>query len=178
MEAAEQSGDPAATGKAIGDMLGALSGANGTSIPAQDMKALMPATLTGMPRQSIDTHSSGTVGLGGSGVRASYAAGDKRVELSITDAGSVGRTLMNLAGIAAIGESETNTTIEKIYKQGGRTIQETSRKDGSRSEVKVVFGNGIMVEATGQHMDINTLRKMLDEVDLSKIESIKRPEKS
>ena len=43
MEAAQKSGDSAAAGKAMGEMMGAIPAAR-TPIAAQDLKALLPET--------------------------------------------------------------------------------------------------------------------------------------
>jgi hypothetical protein len=181
MEAAQQSGDPAAAGKAMSEMLGALggvAGAGGALIPAQDLKALLPATLAGMPRQSTEAHSGQAMGIGGSTARASYSAGDKRVQFTITDMGGIGAFAM-VAGFAQVtGESETDSKLEKTYKQGARTVHEEFRKDGSQGDVTIFLGNGVMVEAAGQHMEPAALRKALEEADLGRIESIKRTDKS
>lgn len=174
MEAAQQSGDAAAAGNAMGDVLGALAGAGGTPIAAQDLKALLPATLLGLPRQSYEARSGQAMGIGGSGARASYGAGAERVDLTITDMGGIGAFAM-VAGFASVtGESESDVSVEKTYKQGARTVHEEYRKDGSRADVTVFLGNGIMVSAEGQRVDAAALRRALDEADLGKIESMKR----
>jgi hypothetical protein len=176
MEAAQQSGDGEAAGKAMGEMLGALGG--GTAIAAQDLKALLPATLAGMPRESFEVQSGQAMGMVGSGARATYAAGDKRLEFKITDMGGMG-AFATMAGFAQVNsESETDTKLEKTYKQGGRTVHEEAQKDGSHAEVTVFLGNGVMVEASGERMDLPALHKALDEARLGTIESIKRAAKS
>ncbi|HEY0856689.1 MAG TPA: YIP1 family protein [Albitalea sp.] len=176
MEAAQRSGDGDAAGKALGEMLGALGG--GAVIPAQDLKALLPATLAGMPRESFDVQSGQAMGLGGSGARATYAAGGRRVDFRITDMGGMG-AFAAVAGFAQVtSESESDTKVEKTYKQGARTVHEEASKDGSRAEVTVFLGNGVMVEASGRHMDVAALHKALDEAGLAKIESIKRADRS
>ena len=62
------------------------------------------------------------MGVGGSSAKARYAAGSQSVQLSITDLGG-------MAGLAAMAgwanmtvDRETDTEIEKVYKQGNRTI--------------------------------------------------------
>lgn len=176
MEAAQKSGDSEAAGKAMGEMLGALGG--GAAIPAQDLKALLPATLAGMPRESFEVQSGQAMGLGGSGARATYAADGRRVDFKITDMGGMG-AFAAVAGFAQVSsESENDTKTEKTYKRGNRTVHEEAHKDGSRAEVAVFLGNGVMVEASGEHMDLQALHKALDEANLGKIESIKRADKS
>ncbi len=176
VEAAQKSGDSEAAGKAMGEMLGALGG--GAAIPAQDLKALLPATLAGMPRESFEVQSGKAMGLGGSGARATYAADGRRVDFKITDMGGMG-AFAAVAGFAQVSsESENDTKTEKTYKRGNRTVHEEAHKDGSRAEVTVFLGNGVMVEASGEHMDLQALHKALDEANLGKIESIKRADKS
>lgn len=174
MEAAQQSGDPAAAGKAMGEVLGALAGGGGTPIAAQDLKALLPATLLGLPRQSYEARSGQAMGIGGSGARASYGSGAERVDLTITDMGGIGAFAM-VAGFASVtGESESDGKVEKTYKQGARTVHEEYRKDGSHADVTVFLGNGIMVSAVGQRLDPAALKRALDEVDLAKVEGMRR----
>jgi hypothetical protein len=162
----------------MGEVLGALAGGGGTPMAAQDLKALLPATLLGLPRQSYEARSGQAMGIGGSGARASYGAGAERVELSITDMGGIGAFAMvaNFASVA--GESESDVRIEKTYKQGARTVHEEYRKDGSHAEVTMFLGNGIMVSAIGQRLDAAALKRALDEAGVDRIESLKRAGKS
>ena len=178
MEAAQQSGDSAAAGKAMGEVLGALAGGGGTPMATQDLKAMLPATLLGLPRQSYEARSGQAMGIGGSGARASYGAGAEKVELAITDMGGIGAFAM-VAGFASVsGESESDGKVEKTYRQGARTVHEEYRKDGSHADVTVFLGNGIMVSAVGQRVDTAALKRALDEAGLDRIESVKRAGKS
>lgn len=177
MEAAQKSGDTAAAGKAMGDILGAMSGAGGAPLPAADLKALLPETIGDLKRESIESQGGQAMGIAGSSAKASYVAGEKRVELTITDLGG-------MAGMAAIAgwanvtsDRETPDKIEKTYKQGQRTIKEETRKDGSSSELTVLLANGVMVEADAQRVDAATLKGIVDGVGLDKLEAMKRATK-
>lgn len=177
MEAAQKSGDGAAVGKAMSDMMGAMTGVAGTPIPAQELKALLPESLGDLKRESYEAQGGEAMGVAGSSAKASYGAGDKKVQLSVTDMGG-------LAGLAALAgwanmtvDRETNDQIEKVYKQGARTVREEYRKDGSRSEVTVILGNGVLVEAKGSGVDPAVLKKVIEGVDLGKIEAMKRATK-
>jgi hypothetical protein len=180
MEAAQQSGDGAAAGKAMGEMMsaaGAMAGGGGVPIPAQDLKALLPETIGDLKRESYEAQGGQAMGFAGSSAKGSYAAGDRRVNLSITDAGG-------LAGLAALAgwanmtvDRETNTEIEKVYKQGSRTVREEFRKDGSHGEVTVILGNGVIVEADGDQVDLAGLKKIVEGIDLGKLEGMQRPAK-
>jgi hypothetical protein len=74
-------------------------------------------------------------------------------------------------------DKETDGKVEKIYKEGARTVHEEYQKDGSQGEVTVLLANGVIVEAEGSQVDIATLRKTLAGLDLGRIEAMKRPAK-
>jgi len=175
MDAAQKSGDSAAAGKAMGDILGAVTGSgNAAPIPAADLKAMLPESIGDMQRTSIEAQGGEAMGIAGSGAKASYAAGDKRAELSITDAGG-------LAGLAAMAgwahmtmDKETDGKVEKVYKDGGRTIHEEYRKDGSHGEMAVILANGVVVAAEGSRVDMATLKALVQGIDLAKLEATKR----
>jgi hypothetical protein len=178
MEAAQKSGDPAATGKALSEAMGALSGTSGEPIPPQDLKALLPENLGELKRDSVEAQSNQAMGIAGSSAKASYKADDKRVRLSITDIGGLGG-LASIAGWASSTlDRETSEKVERVYKQGERTVREEFRKDGSRGEYAVILTNGVVVEANGQRVDLATLKAIVEGIDLGKIEALKRPAKS
>ena len=178
MDAAQKSGDPASAGAALGDMLGALTGAGGSPIPVQDLKAQLPDTLGALKRESFETSGGQAMGIAGSVAKAGYVAGQQRAELTITDMGGLG----GLASVATWAnvtvDKETPDGIEKTYKDGGRTIHEEYRKDGSHAEYTVILKNGVIVETTGDRIDGATLKSMASGVNLDAIEAMKRPAKS
>ena len=180
MEEAQKSGDSAAAGKAMGDVMsamGGMAGGSGVPIPAQELKALLPEAIGDLKRDSYEAQGGQAMGIAGSSAKGSYVAGDQHVRLSITDAGG-------LAGLAALAgwanmtvDRETNTGIEKVYKQGNRTVREEYRKDGSHGEVTVILSNGVIVEAEGDKVDLASLKKIVEGVNLSKLEAMQRPAK-
>ena len=175
MESAQQSGDSAATGKAMGDILGAVTGAgNAAPIAPAELKAMLPDSIGEMTRTSIEAQGGEAMGIAGSGAKASYAAGERRVELSITDTGGLAG-LATMAGWANMTmDKETNGQVEKVYKEGGRTVHEDYRKDGSRGEMAVILANGVIVAAEGSRVDMATLKGIVQGVDLAKLEAVKR----
>ena len=178
MEAAQKSGDPAAAGKALSEAMGALSGTSGEPIAPQDLKALLPDSLGDLKRDSVEAQGNQAMGIAGSSAKATYAGGDKKVRLSITDIGGLGG-LASLAGWAnQTLDRETADKVERVYKQGNRTVREESRKDGSRGEYAVILSNGVVVEANGQRVEMAALKAIVEGVDLGKLEALKRPAKS
>lgn len=174
MEQAQASGDTAAAGKAMGEMMGAMTGAGGTPIPAQQLKALLPESLGDLKRESYEAQSNEAMGIAGSTAKAVYAAGDRRITLSLIDMGGFGG-LAALAGWANMTvDKETDGQVEKVYKQGKRTVREEYRKDGSHAEVMVILENGVMVEANGEKVDAKTLKAVVEAIGLDKMEAMKR----
>ncbi|WOB08308.1 Yip1 family protein [Piscinibacter gummiphilus] len=178
MEAAQKSGDSAAAGKAMSEMVGAMAGATGEALPPQELKALLPESLGSLRRDSIEAQSNQAMGVAGSSAKARYTDGSQRVDLSITDLGG-------MAGIAALAgwagttlDKETDTAIERVYKQGNRTVREKHRKDGSHGEVTVLLANGVVVEADGRKVEPAALKAIVEGLDLARLESMKRPAKS
>jgi len=178
MESAQKSGDNAAAGKAMGEMLGAMTGSGSTTpIDSAALKALLPESLGDLKRSGIEAQSGQAMGIGGSSAKAGYTAGDKRVELSITDTGGLAG-LATMAGWANMTmDKETDGKIEKVYKDGARTVREDYRKDGSSGEMTVILANGVIVEADGTNVDIGTLKTVMGAIDIGKIEALKRATK-
>ena len=178
MEAAQKSGDPASATAALGDVMGALTGAGGAPIPVADLKAQLPETLGALKRESFETNGGSAMGISSSVAKAGYVAGDQRAQLTITDLGGLG----GLASVATWAnvtvDKETPDAIEKTYKDSGRTIHEEYRKDGSHAQVTVILKNGVIVETDGDKIDGPTLKSMASGVNLDAIEAMKRPAKS
>jgi Yip1 domain len=175
IESAQSSGDTAAAGKAMGDILGAVTGGgNAAPIASADLKAMLPEAIGDMKRSGVEAQTSGAMGISASTAKASYGADDRRVELSIIDGGG-------LAGLAALAgwanltmDQESDGKVEKVYKDGARTIHEEYRKDASHGEMTVVLANGVIVSAEGSHVDMATLKDAVASVGLAKIEATKR----
>lgn len=175
LEEAGKRGDGQAAGKALGEMMGAAGG--GQPLPPADLKALLPESVGELARQSFEAQGGAAMGIASSSARGRYGAGDRSVELTITDMGS-------MAGLAALAgwanmtvDRETDTEIEKVYKQGQRTVREAYRKDGRSGEMTVVLANGVVVEAKGRGVDPALLKQVVEGIDLGRLETMPRPAK-
>ena len=178
MEAAQKSGDPASAGAALGEMMGALTGTGGTPIPVADLKAQLPDALGALKRESFETSGGQAMGISASVAKATYAGGDQHAQLSISDMGGLGGLASVAAWANVTSDKETPDAIEKTYKDGGRTVHEEYRKDGSHSEYTVILKNGVIVETSGDRVDGATLKSMASAINLDALEGMKRPAKS
>ena len=177
MESAQKSNDPAAAGKAMGEMMGAMTGGSATPIASADLKTLLPESVGDLKRTGIEASQGSAMGIAGSSAKATYSAGERQLDLSITDTGGLAG-LATMAGWANMTmDKETDGKVEKVYKDGARTVHEEYQKDGSQGEVTVILSNGVIVEANGSKVDAETMKKVLAGLDLARIEAMKRPAK-
>jgi hypothetical protein len=170
---AQKSGDTAAAGQAAATALTAMAGAGGRqAVAAADLKALLPETIAGLKRESAEAQSNAAMGIASSVAKATYRGGDKHIELTVTDTGGLAG-LMSMAGWANMTtDRDSDGEVEKIYKQGQRTVREQYRKDGSHGEYMVLLPNGMMVEANGERVDPGQIKKAVEGVDLAKLEAM------
>ena len=56
-------------------------------------------------------------------------------------------------------------------------MREQYHKDGSHGEFTVVLGNGVVLEANGERIDMPSLKRVVASVDLGRIEALKRAAK-
>ena len=175
MESAQKSGDSAAAGKAAGDILGAAMGSGKVEpIPAGELKAMLPESIGELKRSAIEAQGGEAMGFAGSGAKASYVAGDRRAELAIADTAGLAGLATMAAWANMTVDKETDGKVEKVYKDGARTVHEEYHKDGSRGELAVILANGVIVSAEGEKVDMATLKTMVQSVDLAKLEATKR----
>jgi hypothetical protein len=109
--------------------------------------------------------------------KAAYAAGEKRVDLTVTDLGGLGGMASMASWANVTSDKETATEVEKTYKAGNRTVMEKQQKDGSRGEYTVLLANGVVVESRGEKVDVAALKGIVDGMDLGKVEALKRAAK-
>lgn len=178
MESAQASGDTAAAGKAAADIMGAMTGSTGAPFSSQVLKSWLPEKLGGLTRADFEVQSGAAMGMAGSSARATYTGGDQQIRLSITDIGGLGG-LMGMAAWAGVTvDKESDGSIEKVYKQGKRTLREQYRKNGSQAEFTVVLENGLIVELAADNSSIDKVKQAMSDMDLAKMEGAQRPPKS
>ncbi len=178
MESAQASGDTAAAGKAAADVMGAMMGGTGVPFASQDLKSWLPEKLGGLARETFEVQSGAAMGIAGSSARAAYTGGDQRLQLSITDIGGMGGLMGFAAWANMTVDKETNDSVEKVYKQGKRTVRESYRKDGSHAELTTVLENGLIVELKADQGSIDKVKQAMSGIELGKMESAQRPAKS
>ena len=179
MEEAQKSQDPAAIAAATGNAAQAAAGmlGGGQAIAAQSLKAALPEKLSGLPRTGFDVQDGAALGLPTSQASAQYSGDDKQVRLEIIDMGGMGQMALIAMGLTQ-SEKEDQTSAEKTWQEGGRTLQQRYQKNGSHAEFKTILKNGLVVSIEGDNMGVKDLRGFLSQVDLNALEGLQRKGKS
>jgi len=76
------------------------------------------------------------------------------------------------------GEKEDQTSAEKTWQEGGRTLHQRYDKDGSHAEFKTILNNGLVVSIEGDKIGVKELRGLMSQVDLNGLEGLQRKGKS
>jgi hypothetical protein len=155
--------------------MGALAGSGGAveALPADTLKAFVPATLGGLPRSSISAERNAMLGMQVATAQARYGEGDRRVELEIVDSGGAAG-LMALAGWANIEQSkEEGSRTERTGRENGRMVHEVWDGEAKRGEYSLVLGNRFLVKVEGQAGALADLRAAAGEVDLARLEGLR-----
>ncbi len=143
-----------------------------TVIAPDVLQGLLPATVGGLARMSIETGSAGAAGFAGSNAEARYGSGDSEFKLSITDMGAMG-------GLAALGgafnvqsSKQTATEYERVGKVDGRMTTEKFDSERGRGTYSTLVGDRVMIEAEGRAASIDVLKAGVAAVDLAKVETL------
>jgi hypothetical protein len=176
MEEAQAKGDSAAAGKAMSDMMGAVMAGQGGKPFAPDLlQTHVPDKLAGLERTAIEARSDSAMGMSFSSVTAEYTRENGRVEVKVQDIGAVPALAMAMGAWAqSTVNRETRDEVERIYQKDGVSFKEEYRKDGSRAEMSLMLANGVMVELTGDNVDMDGLRGALAALDIKGLAGLQR----
>jgi hypothetical protein len=178
MEEAQAKGDGQAAGKALGEMMGAMTGAGqgGQPFAPELMQQALPDRLLGMERTAIEARTDAAMGMSLSRVTAEYSSAQARVEVGLQDIGAVPALAMAMGAWAGSTiNRETRDEVERVFQRDGITFKEAYRKDGGRAELTGLLPNGVLVELSGDSVDIEGLREAWRGIDVARLAALKRP---
>ena len=181
-EAARKGGEGLAAamakmGVAVGGAVGEAAKSVGAAVDPVDfreLKGLLPETIGAMKRTSSEGEKGGGLGIAVSHAEARYEGGGGSLQLKITDPG----TLSGLASMAAMWmnmelDKETDTGYEKTGTANGRRFHEKYDKSSKSGEYTIIVGNRFMVDLHGRGIDMPTMKKAIDQINLAKLEALK-----
>lgn len=176
LDAAQKSGDNAAQSAAMGKMMGAVSGANGTveALAPDQIKAFLPDSLGSLKRTSTSAQRNNAMGMQVSDATAEYASDNgQHITLEITDTGGAKGFMAMAAAMAPEEEKETDHGYEKTYTADGNMIHEEWNTQSKSGEYSVVLGKRFTVKASGTADSIDQLKQAVAGIDRGKLESLK-----
>lgn len=161
LEAAARQVEAAAEGRATG----------GATDPAA-FKAYLPERVAGYSRTELSTGSGGVAGIEGSSATATYAKGESRMTLAVTDLGAMG-ALAALGGAFNMeSTSEENGRYEKVGKVGGRMTMEEYDSNSRHGSYSVMIGERFMVQAEGEGVTMDELKSAVSAIDAGRLEKL------
>ena len=176
MDAARKSGDSDAQSAAMGKMMGAMAGTDGSveALAPDQIKAFLPDSLGNLKRTSLSAERNKAMGMQISEASAEYSAeGGQHISLEVSDTGGA-KGLMSLASaMAPEEEKQTDHGYEKTYSAGGNLIHEQWDTQSKSGEYSVVVGKRFTVKANGNVDSIDQLKQAVGTIDLGKLESLK-----
>ena len=175
MEAAQKSGDQGAQVSAAMEGLGALFGGGRRVDPltTDQIKTFVPETFAGMPRTSSSAERTGMAGLMVATAEGEYSAGDKSIQLEVTDTGGVSGLVGLASWVGVMGEKEDDDGFEKTQRVGDRIVHEKGSKRGGTNEFSLVLGNRFVVTAKSSSITLNNLKTAVASLELAKLEALK-----
>lgn len=176
LEQAQASGDQAAATKAMGEMMGAaLGGQAGKPFSPEVLQGHVPDKLNGLERTAIEARSDSAMGLNFSSVTAEYSNDKGRIEVKVQDIGAVPTLALAMGAWAhSTVNRETQDEVERVFQRDGASIKESYRKDGSRAEMSMLLGNGVMLELTGDSVDMDSVRSAMAALDVKGLAALQR----
>ncbi|WP_295855826.1 Yip1 family protein [uncultured Xylophilus sp.] len=169
--ASEKQSQAAAPVVGTGPVLGGDPDAG--AVPAPALKAALPETLGAFTRTAVEMQGGKVTGMATSNARAEYSNGEQRLRVEMIDLGSMSK-LMAEAGAVVQGERENSASAERTWQEGGRTLHENYRKDGSMAQYTTTLRNGVVVELTGSRMNLDEVKAASSLLDLKTLESLRR----
>jgi len=176
LEAAHKSGDPNTAAAAAGEMLGsALTGGRKVDpVDFQQLKAMLPESLSGLPRTSASGEKATMGPMAISFAEGSYGNGDRRIRLKVTDMGGAGLAMSGLAAWAMVEmDKETDSGRERTGKLDGRPFHERYDQRSQSGQFDLVIAQRFLIEADGDRIDMASLKSAVSGMDLARLESMK-----
>ncbi|OOG53768.1 Yip1 family protein [Rhodanobacter sp. C03] len=176
LDAAQKSGDSAAQSAAMGKMMGAVSGTNGSveALAPDQIKTFLPDSLGSLKRTSISAQRNSAMGMQVSDASAEYSNdSNQHITLDVTDTGGAKGFVAMAAAMAPEEDKETDHGYDKTHTVDGNLVHEAWDTQSKSGEYSVVLGQRFTVKATGNADSIDQLKQAVASVDLSKLESMK-----
>lgn len=149
-------------------------GKNGSPKPVAPahLKALLPETIAGYRRGSVESESIGAAGIGGAQASATYAAGDRRLTIEITDMGAAGALTGLGAALNVHREKESHDGFERTRVEQSGIVKEEWAESTHSGRYAHSVGGRFMVSVIGEADRFATLKAIGDGIDAARLEAL------
>ncbi|MEO5938574.1 MAG: Yip1 family protein [Sphingomonas sp.] len=164
----------AANMKAAGEKMqaGMANGEGAKAVDPAALQNLLPASIAGWNRTSVENQGAGAVGLNGSNARAQFQAADQSFSLSVTDMGVMGNIATLGGAVNASSSKQTATGYEKTEMQGGNMVSEEWDNQSKSGSYSVMVASRFAVEAKGSAPSIDVLKNAVGAVNLGQVQAL------
>ncbi|HEX7822457.1 MAG TPA: Yip1 family protein [Sphingobium sp.] len=139
----------------------AASGAT-KAADAAALQALLPTTVAGFSRTSVESQA---LGQAGSNAEGRYEKAGKSFTLSLTDMSAMGALASMGAAMGVSSNKEDSNGYEKTATVDGHIVTEKWNKTDGRGEYGTTLADRFMVKAQGEVDSIDTLKEAVASID-------------
>lgn len=170
---------PATVDEAIrqaNDMVADRAAGGTEPMKAEDLQARLPEELGGMTRGETERQDMGTMGIKMSMAKATYSSGTRRIDVTLTDTGTMGAMAPMAAAWTMVDfDRTTSSGYERtIRHEGYKGYEELSNSGGRlRTEVSLLVGDRIVVQLKGVEVPMDELKDALDKLNLRSLANAK-----
>ncbi|KQV62450.1 Yip1 family protein [Caulobacter sp. Root343] len=160
--------------QAAGERAEALSKQPRKAVSPDALKALLPESVAGYARSSVETNSSGTGDVSIVVATGEYQKDGNSFRLEVTDLGAMGAMAALASGMGAHTTKETADGYEKVATIDGRLTSEEWNRPSNSGKYSVVIADRFSVQADGSANNIDDLKQAVRAVDAGRLESLAR----
>ena len=168
---ASEQNDSLAAAQAARDAVSAIAatvagGEERVPLSITQLTEWFPEELLGLKLQTLQVEPWGGVSsqaIMARGVYMKDGVHGRDLELRVIDPASAGALLAESAASHDQGrrEGETDATVERVYREGARSVSELRWKDSGRLDITYVLANGVRVQAQGSGFELQALHRAL-----------------
>ncbi len=171
----------AEAGEAIEDALGGEGGTVKEAVNFRKLKDLLPEKVDGLERTSFEGERNSVLGMQFSNAQGRYEDGDARMEISISDLGT-------LSGLAKIGftawlqteidrESDRGFERTRKFRSGGKEYPSHEKFEGTgdegNCEIQVWVAERFIVNIEGRNVEMDQCEDARDEISFRQLDRMK-----
>ncbi|MEZ5042613.1 MAG: hypothetical protein R2828_22135 [Saprospiraceae bacterium] len=137
------------------------------------LKEILPAKMLRMERYSHTGEKTGVTGFKISQATAKYKDDDRRLEISIVDAGGMALASLGAAAWTMVEvDKETDDGYERTTTIDGYKAYEKFDNQRGEAELSIYYKNRFLVSIKGENLKKGDLQDVIDDLDLDELDDL------